>query len=163
MAVPPCHLEPNAPSFCDAQARLRPKWQRGCDQRAPFQDAVFAVPNRMERRLGHHLTGFLAALLIVAGSFFSASAMGRTDPGGPELAAYVLGGGSVADLCGETLSGSDDHCQYCRLLVDPVDIGPAPCIGPVLYSLTSLDLRDLTRGPQGGNPHVSARAPPAVT
>jgi len=116
----------------------------------------------MERRMGRHVTGFLAALLIVAGSFLSSSAMVRTNPGGPELAAYVLGGGSVADLCGDTLPGSDDHCQYCRLLADPVDIAIKPCIGPVLYGLESPDRRDLTRGPQGGNPHVSARAPPAV-
>lgn len=121
-----------------------------------------AVPKCMERRLGHNLTGFLAALLIVAGSFFAASAMVRTAPAGPELAAFVSGGGSVADLCGDTLPGSDDTCQYCRLLADPPDIGLAPCIGPVLYGLTAPDLRDLTRGPQGGNPHVSARAPPAV-
>jgi hypothetical protein len=122
---------------------------------------VSAVAKRMRRRLSHHLTGFLAALLIVAASFLSASAMVRTDPAGPELAAFVLGGGSAADLCGDLQPGSDHHCQYCRLLVDPVDTWIDPCIGPVLYGLNPPVRRDLTVGPQGGNPHVSARAPPA--
>ena len=112
-------------------------------------------------RLPFHRAILLAAALVVAmASVVSAS---RTAPerGDLALAAYMAIGGTVDDLCGDGSSHDGHHCPSCRLLGDPPAIRFAPCIRRATPTLVRQDLGHFVARYFVGNPHISARTPPA--
>lgn len=115
----------------------------------------------MKLAFAHRISIFAAAMLIAVASVMSAARMGPATSDTPNMAVYLASGGTVADLCGDVQSSHIHHCPFCRLLEDPPKVEFAPCAQRLILVLGWKPLSDLTVGPQSGNPHVSARAPPA--
>lgn len=112
-------------------------------------------------RLPFRQVFLLAAALVVAmASVVSASRM-APDRDDPAMAAYMAIGSTVDDLCGDGSAHDDHHCPFCRLLSDPPAIRFAPCIRRATPALVWQDLGHLVARTHAGNPHISARAPPA--
>ena len=107
------------------------------------------------------LVTLLATLLIALASVASAARMAPEPAATPALVAYLAAGGSLDDLCADGPRHAEHHCPFCRLLADPPAVAFAPGAARLTFVIAWLSSDDLTRGPQGGHPGVSARAPPA--
>ncbi len=119
----------------------------------------------MTRSFGHRLLTLVAALLLAVVSVQSAARMAPGPADSPAVLSYLLAGGSIDDFCGGASDPShgQHHCPFCRQLADPPQLPFAPremalCADPAYAPLPA----DFRLGPQGGNPFVSARAPPTL-
>jgi len=104
----------------------------------------------------------VVALLIAVASVVSAAWMSPAPPAAPALQAYLDAGGTVDDLCGDVSAPHDHRCPFCRLLGDPPRVAFAPRADRAVLAAAPPARRALTAGPQGGNPRISPRAPPAL-
>lgn len=108
----------------------------------------------------------LCLALLVAGASVEASRHRASQPGEAALAAYVASGGDLADLCrpdGANGAHVARPCPFCHGLPKaPVLTAPDLARRLSLTPLWPQALADLGLTPQAGNPHVCARAPPAL-
>lgn len=116
----------------------------------------------MFRVLRHKCVLLFTVLLLTLGGISSAQMMGPQPHDDPQIAQLLALGGTLEDLCGDQ-PGHQHHCPFCHSLPDAPRAQFDPQARAMALAGPPALLRDLTHGPRHIFPHVSARAPPALS